>query len=54
MVQPDNRGECFVTPLNQPSKPEYLRDVIPGDVCFPIEDFAKILKNARRAETCAE
>ena len=34
--------DCFAVPINQPEKPEYERPIVPGDVCFSPEDYARL------------
>lgn len=46
-VLPEPVSRCLATPLNQPSKPSYERDVIPSDVVFSADDYSKIQKFMR-------
>lgn len=50
MVQPDS-WDCYAVPLNQPAKPEYVRKIEPGDVCFSIDEYVQIQK-AMSAPRC--
>ncbi len=48
-------NSCQAVPINQYLKPEFERIIMPGDICFTLDDYATLQKNYREVlKRCGE